>query len=435
MRSRTIAIVLAAGAAVALLGRSVMRPPTPAPSVHVPAAVDAGAPATIHVYDDGNPADDRWVVFHDAAGNVLSSMKTNKEGVASGAGSMITVAYGTSIKHIVTIVGVEPNDNLVVGEEEDEGGPETTVCTAQLLLPSKHPKAARHVVSLGVGTTEAEPSKPLAMPVLKRYLAGGKFAAFAEATDAAGEPVAFSHGWFSGCESNDGGMKDTALARLPAWSTTYRSFEVDATSRTASGTLTADLAILGAGGDRFERGRRSAALGEHTTLKFPVPGPLGSRAAYKLVVAQDGGRSVIEQERTSMPEKLSIDLDKELLPRVTDVALDGTAPRPSVRWRVTGPSQADAVVVRLTWPATGEHIWTFVLPPNAPGRIAVPALPNELAQWRPDQRPIKPAVAILDASFFAGFADVKRKGLEGLEDPPEAETTVLRYSSFGDLDF
>lgn len=441
MKSRTVAIVLGAGVALAFAGRALVRGPAPdapplPPSLPKPRA-------TVAVYDDGRPAADRWVVFHDAAGNVTSTARTDKDGKVSGtvtSGSMVTVGYGTSIRHLVTVMGVEPNDAIVIGEEEDEGGADTSICRTAVSLPGKRANAARYEVALGVGPAEADPAKPLRLSVVERFVRDGRFQVLAEAFDTAGEPLAFSHAWGTGCSKDAGAAVEV---RLPPWSEDYRPFVVSVSPSEAgagAAKVEARMSIdLGGPGDRFDRGRKEADLRGPTTLHFLVPRPLGTRAKLKATFAYEGSpdRSVLEDRRRDMPEDVTLDPAEALLPRVSDAVVDGAGgARPSVRWRIAREhAKADAVVARLTWPKTGEHAWTIVAPPDAPPRIALPALPDELAAWRPDAQPITASVALLDASFLDGFADVKKKGLAALEDPPDAERTLLRYSVTGDLDF
>jgi hypothetical protein len=480
------AVVLLAGGA--LLSRALIKPastitpplapsspyPPTSSSSPAPAPAPAGprALASVTVYDDGTPAADRWVVFHDEAGTVTSSMKTGKDGKASAivaSRSMITAVYGLSVQHLVTVVGVEPNDQLVIGEDEDEGGVANVVCTAMVTVRDKYPGAARHLVSLGVGQTEiTDVTKPTSMPVLKRYVVDGKFRVLAEAVDASGKPIAFTHAWIDQC-ANQGDGGDGAVApvvpppakdvRLPPWSTDYRPFSLNITSPVGDITSApadsqvnahAEFAII-SGEDRFDRGKRDAPLlrdAGPTRISFEAPRALGAKAAYKIAIAFDGSssspreRSVLEEHQPEMPEQIAIDLNARMLPRVSGVVLDppsSNPARPSLRWRLLGPMPAttkpDALVARFSWPATREHVWTFVLPPDTPPRFAVPALPDDLATYRPNAREaITASVAVFDASFFEGFAEVKKRGLGVLEEQ-RPETSTLRYSVSGDLDF
>jgi hypothetical protein len=143
----------------------------------------------------------------------------------------------------------------------------------------------------------------------------------------------------------------------------------------------------------------------------------------------------LEELRDELPENTKVVLADRLLPRVRDAIVDGQGtPRPSIRWSATRSlASADAIVARLVWPASREHVWTIVAPPDAPARLVVPALPDDLAKWRPDARPITPAVGVVETSFWDGYADVKKKGLESLEAPPAGAVTI-RSSVTGELE-
>src|SRR6185436_17012600 len=101
---------------------------------------------------------DRIVVFHDPDGAAISSAKTGDAGAASArasaGGGMITVAHGTSVKHLITVMGVKPKDDVVVGERDENETVAKAAGPTKVLLPGPFPGAVRHTVSLGVGATE-----------------------------------------------------------------------------------------------------------------------------------------------------------------------------------------------------------------------------------------------------------------------------------------
>jgi hypothetical protein len=436
------AAVVIAGALVVIALRRAHAPDTPSAPAPAPLGdgkMGAGGRATVTVYDEGRPVGGRWVVFHDAAGTVTSMTKSSAEGRASGPvtrGSMITVADPSSVHRLLTVQDIEPDDALTVGEMEDEEGQAITACTARVAIPNAHPLAIRHVVSLGVGATEVpDPKKPLPMPVLRRFIVDGRFTVLAEALDAQGKAVAFSHARPERC--GDGGSVDV---RLPAWSTDFRPFSI-VVSGGAEGTssIAAELSVIN-GEDRFARGRQEMALKEGTTFRFETPRPLGSNVTYKLAVTHGGSvdRSVLVERSDAMPDRSDVDLRGRLLPRVQSATLEqGSTPaRPAARWSVSGSGpKADGTVVRFWWPSTREHAWTIVASPDAGARVVAPALPDELAAFRPDGRGIAVAAAIVEASFLDGYRDMKRNGLALLADPPHAPVMTVRYSAFGDLDF
>jgi hypothetical protein len=445
MNRRTVVTIVALGAALALVGRFIGRPsdPRPAPS-GTPSSDRASRPsgtATVVVYDDGNPAPNRPVVFSDESGAVLASTKTARDGSASGpmtARGMITAANSTSTGHLVTITGVAPGERIVVGEQADEGGAGAMVCTAALSIATLFPKAARHVVSVGVNDAPLAGAKtPVALAVLERFIVDGKFRALARALDESGRPLAYAHVLVEGCARADGGPAGTVTATMPAWSTDFRTFTVVA-SGGDHGTLEGSIVLVPPGADGFALGQREAPLAGEAKLEFLAPRPLGTRAKTKLEVTYEDGRdhAAIEERRADLAEQTTVVLGDRLLPRIRDAIVDGQGtPRPSVRWTsARSLASADAIVARLAWPLSREHVWTILAPPDSVARRVVPALPDELAGWRPDKRPISVAVGAVETSFWSGYPDVKKQGLASLEDPPAADVVTIRSSATGELD-
>lgn len=394
----------------------------------------------VSVYDDGRPLADRWVVFQDADGRVVSSVRSGADGKASAelpAGSMVTVVYGTSVQHLITILAVEPGDDVVVGENEDEGGSGSTVAPAKIMLPGSYPAAARYGVSLGVGSTEVvEVGKALAMPVLRRFVVDQKFRVLGLAFDARGEALAFSFDWGM-LGAKDGGE---AEVRLPSWSTDWREQRIVLANPPHGLTqAVGDFAIIVGEHARFERGRSEASVQGDTSLRFSVPRPLGADAAYQvaLTFGSSGDRAVLARRAKSMPPEVRLDLRAALLPRIAAARAEpGAAGRPVVKWTVGGDAtSADAMIVQLAWPETREHVWTIVGPPTRETRLELPELPDTLREWRPDARPMVVAAGLFDASSYAGYGDVRRKGIALFAESPEDDEAVLRTSTTGKLAF
>jgi hypothetical protein len=336
MNRRTVVTIVALGAALALVGRFIGRPsdPRPAPS-GTPSSDRASRPsgtATVVVYDDGNPAPNRPVVFSDESGAVLASTKTARDGSASGpmtARGMITAANSTSTGHLVTITGVAPGERIVVGEQADEGGAGAMVCTAALSIATLFPKAARHVVSVGVNDAPLAGAKtPVALAVLERFIVDGKFRALARALDESGRPLAYAHVLVEGCARADGGPAGTVTATMPAWSTDFRTFTVVA-SGGDHGTLEGSIVLVPPGADGFALGQREAPLAGEAKLEFLAPRPLGTRAKTKLEVTYEDGRdhAAIEERRADLAEQTTVVLGDRLLPRIRDAIVDGLGSR------------------------------------------------------------------------------------------------------------
>jgi len=442
----TLAIgVVAAAAIVTLRARRSAEPTASSPSASSlsaaappPSSPSPRGPVTVSLYDDGSPLADRWVVFHDATGAVLTEVKSNKEGKASAdvpRDAMVTVAYGTSIYQLVTVTGVQIGDALVVGELEDEGEAARVVTTARVKLPGAYKNAARYTVSLGVGATEVPKlSEPLPVPVAKRFVVDGrKFRVLGEALDARGEPLAYSLDW---------GNLPKADVRLPAWSTAFRELTLVLSGLTDGMTaVDADLAIVANENDRFERQRRAIPLAEDTSLRFSVPRALPGNVTYRLEFSYGASpdKSVFSQNVASITDTTPIRLRESLLPRVSSATVEPTenAARPTIGYHVAGDaSQADVAIVRFTWPETREHIWTILSAPSASPRVRLPELPAHLKDWQPARGAATAAAALVEASFYSGFDEVRHKGIgEISEDPKSDEPRSFRYSATGDISF
>lgn len=435
----TAAVLVTAG--LAIRARRPAEPPAPA----APPAPPLGR-VTVAVYEEGAPRADRWVVFHDREGNVLARAKSGRDGKASGevpAGGMITVAQAESPRHLVTFVDVQPGDAIVIGEKDEEETVAKSVGAARVRLASAHPGAARHVVDLGVGPTDVAPGAPVTLTLLDRFIHDGKrFAVLGEALDGAGEPLAFAFTWgaWDDAKTKTHGTADVTLG---PWSKDYRTFDVALTDPPEGATSArGTLSIFAKDEDRFDRNPRQTAL--PGTLSFPVPPPLGSEASIRIEIPYGAApdRFVLLQREESLATKTVIDLREVFVPRISAAKAEPTdaRARPRLSWTVLGDATRaramDALLVRASWPPTRENVWTVVLPPGTTAPIRLPELPRELAAFAPDGSPIGVAAALVEASFYDGYADVRRKGIMLLHEPPEDEKgrTLLRFSVTGDLE-
>lgn len=441
---------------VTVRGRSKPRSVVPVAAIGaVKAPIDPAKAATVIVYDDGTLLADRVVVFHDARGEVIAETKTDAEGKAIAevpANAMVTVAYGNSVHHLMTVTGVMPGDKLVIGEDEDEGGPGKMVATARVRMPAALAGARRYSATLGVGATDTTAGAIVPMPVLTRFVDGErKLAVLAEAFDEAGEPMAFSfrRASMSGAASVE--RPTTEDVTLGAWSREYRSVAL-AFDHAPAGVeeVGAELAVVAREMDRFDRGHQTTKLDDRgaASLKFALPRPLGSDVLFKAAIAFAGStdEAQLVQRTKKLAGDVKIDIREAMLPRVSGASVDRGAEvaRPTVRWTVSEPSTektraADATVLRVSWPETREHVWTVVASPTAPREIRLPSLPESLRAWRPDARPQRVGVASVSASFFGSYETVKKKGIDVLSEPLEVEeddndgAASVAYAVTGDI--
>ena len=396
---------------------------------------------TVSVFDDGSPLPDRAVVFQDASGEVTASLKSGPDGkVASmlAAGGMITVAYGTSVRQLVTIVGVAPGDTIEIGEHDnDEEGAGDTAALARVTLPGSLDGGARYSVDLGVGAIE--PRQGVArLPVLRRFVgADGGFSVLGLAYRADGRPAAFSF-LETSLATPDAG--DVAVT-LPAWRTDFQGIDL------ALGRLEGDLHVTTgelttiAKEQQFSRASaRVDPSGEGMTkVHFDVPGPLATTMSYRLELGYGASndRAVLVRRLAAFPDVVGVDLGTMLLPRVSAAHTEPTSEpaRPRLGWTATGGSNdADALVVQLAWPRTKEHVWTILAPPSSRAGLRVPALPEALRAWRPDGQPVQLSVALVDSTEISGYADARQHGVHRFSELPDRES-AMRISRTGEIDF
>jgi hypothetical protein len=401
---------------------------------------------TVVVQDLGLPVPERWVVFHDHDGNVLARARSDHDGKARAAipaGGMVTIARDDGVQHLTTFLDVQPGDALVVDESSEEEGTPRVVGAARIKLPGRYPGARIHVVSMGVGKTIVDPALSSTPPVLERFLVEGRrFRVLAEAVGDANEPLAYAFAWVE-WDAEKTAVHATVDVELDAWRTDWRTFTLVPGPLPEEATeVRGRLAVLGREEDRFESPPRQRAVadGGVGALTFPVPPPLGAAVEYRIEASLGAGaarrRRVLVGRTDALPEASTLDLRAGA--QIASAAVDRASPpaRPALRWAVTGDgARADALLLRATWGR--RHEWTVAMPFGTHSPVRLPELPPELADWAPGAEPVTVAAAVIDASFYDGYADVRRKGIRLVRHPPVAErsATLLRASVTGDLPF
>jgi hypothetical protein len=68
-------------------------------------------------------------------------------------------------------------------------------------------------------------------------------------------------------------------------------------------------------------------------------------------------------------------------------------------------------------------------------RFAAKNEPDTLKEWKPDGRPVRGAVALIEATEFESYADVRKKGIHLMGEPPEDDDSIVRFSSTGEIVF
>jgi hypothetical protein len=272
------------------------------------------------------------------------------------------------------------------------------------------------------------------MPVLDRFLFDGRFRVLGEAHDDRGAPLAYAFAWHP-LERVDGGLPEVSAALGP-WRTDFTEVRRALANPPAGLThATGHLAVALGKHQRIQRPRREAPIAPETSLRFAVPPELVHSAEVRLELAYgtSGERAVWRNRAKELAVDERIDLGAALPPRISAaLAEDGEAGRRTVRLSFGGEPRGDLALVRLAWPRTREHVWTVVAPPTT-STVRLPALPPELEAWRPDDRPVSVAAALVEASFYDGYADVRRKGVELLFDPRGDDGVRVTASVTGEL--
>jgi hypothetical protein len=425
----TLATMCLVSAAAAVVGFIVRRGP--------PVAARRPVTATVVVYDEGLPFAGRKVVFHDASGDILSVRETGPDGRAVGDvtnGGMVTVAMGGSKYDLVTVLDVREGDELVFGEKSRDEEPRV-VGALSAKLPGLHAAARSYNLTVGVGATKVTAADdPSAFQILESYLdADRRFTVLAEAMNGEEAPVAYSVAKVPLPEKGEG-----SAVRLPPWRTDWQTVEVEVLHPPPSATsLEVELTVPSSPGRLLRRHQRAVLdAGSSPRLRFEVPPGIGEARVVAVDVAYPSppgappSASTWTRRSRDAGTVVTCDLTN-LLPRVSSAHLQSTSDvaRPLVAWSVDGAVEgADLAMAVVEWPETAAHRWTVVAPP-AQRSWHMPALPSELADWRPAAGGQKVSVALVDASYFANYDDVRRRGIEALEQMPDAPFSLQMSAS------
>lgn len=377
-----------------------------------PAAQDV---ATIRVFEEGIGASGRVAVFQGPDGAVRAAVPTADDGSATApvqAGDMVTLAnVGASRFELTTYVDLRPGDLAVVGELATEGDESASTGLVQVALPAAPPGATGLEVSAGRSFVP-HLGAPLGVQLVDAGADAGTVVGIA--TDAAGAPVAYTR-----LDTRAG--VPGAPATLPAWRTDWERIDLRVANLPASATTTARVDAL-AGDARFP------ALAAGPTARLIPPGL--ARAIDVAVSVTDGDTRRDWRRTGPLVHELAL-AASDLLPAITTVELTAAADRPAVAWTVAAaPGAADAVVIQLAWGDGDAHRWTVIAPATL-RQFRFPALPDQLAGWRPGAD-LRVGVALIDSTAFADTHELMRHGLDALAEA-DAELT-LRTSSAGHVE-
>ena len=371
-----------------------------------------GDVASIRVFDEGTGVEGRIAIFQDRNGEIRKQVRTGSDGIATSSirpGDMVTLAnVGAPKFDLTTYVDLQPSDVGIVGETETEDKPKFWADLVRVSLPEPPPGAMRGHVGAGLALT---PQEGAATAV--RLIEGDNGASYVVgvATDASGAPVAFTT-----LETSSG----TKAVALPAWRTDWHRVDVRLPNLAPSAVTKVSVEAI-SGDARFPA---LAAPGPAITML--IPSGIG-RAMDTQIVIDDGGARRSWRRVSALANEVTLDA-ADLLPPVTQVAITRGV-RPTVTWSTRSVDAAAVVVIRLSWGEGDAHRWT-VIAPAAIRSFQFPALPDELALWRPGVE-VRVGVGLLQSSELAGYHAVMRHGIEELD---VEDGATLRTSTYGDLE-
>lgn len=381
---------------------------------------------TVTVTRDGAPLAGAIVVFHDSTGAVIDSGPTDATGRATHAAvaqMMVTAATegvssnGSVLRNLVTFVGVEGGDNLVVFAPPATNTP----APVTMNVPSNPPAAS----SLR-GYTGASDCQAFALPAattvtasFRRECANATVTYLEVAFGLTGTPTGYS--FLKGQPLPTGA---TNITTMPAWSTAMGSFSVNVTNA-GSGSWEAGFRQI-ADGAPNATSRTFLLTGGAGNATFPTYTgyPEALQSEVMVVTPNLNRASVRAMSRRAANTATSESYDgSQMMPEITAVTVDSaTVERPLTSWTAAAPlSAADGGAAILRWTeyldaSYLQHAWIMVVPPGSTSQRA-PALPPALAGFAPATPSVTPFVGFVESDLFANYAEVRAKyGLLGFPD-------------------
>lgn len=371
------------------------------------------------------------VVFQDAAGQVVADLVSDANGVATvptfTSGGQVTAVMGTvEAPRLVTIVGVEPGDQLRAVDADQVLSDVLTHPFKVSSIPTPPPpNTSAYTVQMGsCETFGAGPTFGLALT--RDCLGTGSVPLIATALDNTDKPVGFAYAKnvdVLALAAVDGGTQNLTIGGTWQAATTT-SYSVSVVNAPSDGTgrlsysenvggvptwqsTFYDAIDVDGGADASFKGHAGYpdAIQTEAAIEIGNPGP---SVTYQAIATREG-----PQAQTAHVFDLSA-----RLPLLTDAGLvDGGAAAPSIAWEAASPlTGTDAVVVRLDWnmPNFKTGAWTIVAPPNVTS-VVPPQLPASVAAFAPavgakfDE---PPTVVYFDLDYITTYADLRKIAAE-----------------------
>lgn len=401
---------------------------------------DAGAMATVRVVNYGEPIADVTVVFHSEDGEVLGTATTDKDGKASydiGDGGMATAIMSHVDLGLVTLTGIKPGDDVVIGDGNKPQAEPAEVGKASVKLPGDFAGAAGYKIDIGcnadgeISATEAAVELAILEPCLTT---GKKINVFAVAMDEYG-PIAYS------------AAKDVALAAagqltnvtLPDWSTTWQEvpFTVTSVPQSAMVLLFPGLTIDGAGMAMPDAMAMAAAGTANASVTLPQ-GWTGAFGYMAMVPMGEKEMSMRIDNLADVPASLALDYANDFIPSPGKPNVDATDPaRPKISWNAS--TVGDGTMAGIGWAPQGDppmptKYWVILMPPGT-SSVQLPALPAELAgEAPPEGATIEPEVVVFEASFIDGWDKLRLDFMTQVANMEVEPGSVAMMGAYGSFD-
>lgn len=384
-----------------------------------PATPDAGptGPIQVHVqFSDEAPAPGIDIVFHDAAGEVVSVARSGADGVVEiedPTVSMVSIAYVNPDdgKRIVwTKTGLRgghmPWFTLAYAETEPPPPPEFMAMVDITVPPNPPGGATTFAIDFGCAGTSGG-STHIAYTLQNDCRRSGANELDVVALAKNGETVT-GYAFMKAVPIVTGG---TTVFDFPTgWRTD--PLQVVAQYSNVPATATQARLSMGAsvGGNPFYPfTSQTATVPPPPSRSYIIARGFYTSVSHSLELDY-GGKSwgfVTESAPTpTMNSVTSFDLGGTVLPEITDATLaDATTTRPTITWIQAGPHDgASGGFAGFSW-TSGS--WQLQLPPDDATSVRVPALPAELAAFLPpaDGSIADPYVSYDRYSYEPTYAD------------------------------
>jgi hypothetical protein len=404
----------------------------------VDAPVETGPqPITVVVTNALGPESGVTVVFQDATGApILTPQTTDASGTVvetmAATGDQVTVVMGTAVRYyLFTVQGIALGDTIAVYDPTADAALSTGEVSVDSWPDAAPPGAANYQAAIGrCGGGNSAP--PIAVYMTNGCEVAAHYPVLLTASDVNGTPVGYDWQKGNAIAPDDAGISHVTVSN--PWSTTSDTLTVSGSGVPAflyGDDTTIALTSVTTGVPTQSSSEFGPVTDAGVSWPFTVPAGYADSIQAEANVSSfdiNFGVAISAVATRGAPPAdsgtTSIDMSP-LLPTFNAASVDVTstdagAAQPLVNWSLIDAGSvaaADGVLVTLLWSGgSSPGVWTLVAPPTATS-VQTPALPPS-APYAPSSSafwPTVPAVAIVQASFFGGYAGLRAQaGTAGL---------------------